>query len=170
MKIDPPPLSIPTYPQSVRNDGNKNEKTSSGRELLAPVPRYPVPLATKDDERKSSGDVHLGPIVPDVDVRNMSPREMAELSLDLYANGILNWEEHEMLSFQPELNPAFKDTVGALTGEIAEPDRNRDYLELWEKRLDFERKYNPENQDSLLNTRQIVSVLRRLATPLNVLV
>ena len=175
MKINTSLTPTPAKPGIKADAKNADDAPNSGagatRQFHAPVPNAGtnLPSVIPGSEKTEKTDVRTGPVVPSVDVRNMSPRDMAELSLDLYANGILNWEEHEMLSFQPELNPAFNDTVGALTGETAEPDRPRDYLALWEKRLDFERKYNPENTESLRKSRQIVQVLQRLASPINVI-
>ena len=62
--------------------------------------------------------------------------------MDLYMVGVITWEEHAMLAFQPELHPDYDQTVGALTGEKADPDRPRDYVAIWEARLAFERKHN----------------------------
>lgn len=167
MKINAP--AAPVIGPNTASIARKADDGDASQRFKAPALRRGelVPVSPVRDEGGTGP--HLQPVVPDLDVRNLSPREIAELSLDLYANGILSWEEHAMLAFQPELNPAFNDTVGALTGETAEPDRSRDYLDIWEKRLDFERRHNPENTDSLRNTRQIVQVLRRLATPFNVI-
>lgn len=171
MKIDTPITPAAIKPPSTRPETNPPSdegETQKAAGFKAPAPAAGLPAVIPRSGDKNITEVHIQPVVPDVNVRNLSPRDMAELSLNLYANGILNWEEHEMLSFQPDLNPAFNDTVGALTGEMAEPDQPRDYLDIWEKRLDFERKYNPENRDSLRNSRQIVLVLRRLASPFNI--
>lgn len=87
-----------------------------------------------------------------IDIRAMTPREMADFSLDLYIEGDLSFEEYSSLAFQPELHPSFENTIGALTGDRAEPDRPRDYIREWEDKQDFERRYpsgDPKKQDQI---------------------
>ncbi|NQV46305.1 MAG: hypothetical protein HQ504_00835 [Rhodospirillaceae bacterium] len=102
-----------------------------------------------------------------VDVRFLSPRQMTETSLDLYVIGAIGWDEHALLSFQAELHPDFNSTIGALTGETAQPDRERDFLEEWEKRLQFERRHNFGNAKRIRNIDHIVNVLRQLDAPID---
>ncbi|MEO5375528.1 MAG: hypothetical protein H7840_14870 [Alphaproteobacteria bacterium] len=94
------------------------------------------------------------------DVRNMSPREVANFAYDNYMSGVLNWDEYRMLGFPAELHPAFDSTIGALTGEKAEPDRPRDVIAQWEERLDFERTHNADNPTVISRTERILDVLR----------
>ena len=94
--------------------------------------------------------------------RAISPRQIAEISMDLYVNGALAWEEYAMLAFQPELHPDYARTIGALTGEPAEPDRPRDFVNQWESRLSFERRYNADQPELLARTHRIVDVLKQL--------
>lgn len=87
-----------------------------------------------------------------IDIRAMTPREMADFSLDLYIEGSLSFEEYSSLAFQPELHPSFERTIGALTGDRAEPDRPRDYIREWEDKQAFERRYpsgDPKKQDQI---------------------
>ena len=70
---------------------------------------------------------------------------MADVSLELYASGTIAFEEYELLAFQPELHPDYNLTIGALTGELAGPDKARDFVAQWEERLNFERRHNPQN-------------------------
>lgn len=104
-----------------------------------------------------------------LDFRRMSPRQMANISMDLYAAGTISWDEYSLLAFQPELHPDYDRTVGALVGEKARPDLPRDQVALWEERLRFELKYNPENTELVENTRRIVQVLREIENPMSVL-
>ena len=97
------------------------------------------------------------------DPRFASPREIAERSLDLYADGLLEWEDHVTLAFQPELHPDYDRTVGALLGTTAEPDRPRDFVAVWERRLVFELRYNPESAEAVARARRIVRALHRTA-------
>ncbi len=142
---------------------------SRGRELVsyeAPPLPAPGPPAPEPPRR----DIVAGLIAPDMDVRNLSPRQMAEMSMDLYMVGVTTWEEHAMLAFQPELHPDYDQTVGALTGEKADPDRPRDFVAIWEERLAFERKHNAGNADRIGPSRRIVNLLRQIAAPTNIVV
>lgn len=93
-----------------------------------------------------------------------SPREMAELSLDLFLGGVLTDEEYALLAFQPELHPDFDRTIGALTGERANPDQPRDYIAIWRDRLEFERSRSRPDRDLMDRIQRILFVLRRLGT------
>ncbi len=95
-------------------------------------------------------------------LHDISPREMATFSLDLYATGVVSFEEYEMLAFQPELHPDYDATVGALTGEFAKPDKPKDYIDHWEDRLAFVRRYNPQNTELVRRTERLVELLVRI--------
>lgn len=97
-------------------------------------------------------------------VYRCSPREMAELSLDLFLAGVLTDEEYELLAFQPELHPDFDRTIGALTGEQAKPDQTRDYVASWRDRLEFERSRARPDPNLIERIQRILFVLRRLGT------
>lgn len=104
-------------------------------------------------------------IIVTADARAMSPREMQNLSLDLYVSGVLAWDEYEDLAFQPELHPDFVRTIGALTGEKPLPDQPRDYIQEWEQKLDFERRFAPAKSRAKERALRILSVLRRIEPP-----
>ena len=97
-----------------------------------------------------------------VPVCRHSPREMAELSLDLFLAGALTDEEYALLAFQPELHPDFDRTIGALTGERARPDQPRDYVAIWRDRLEFERSRSRPDPELIDQIQRILFVLRRL--------
>ncbi|MEK7246246.1 MAG: hypothetical protein AAB223_09535 [Pseudomonadota bacterium] len=121
---------------------------------LVPVgPREATPALEATSSR--AGD--------DFDPRFASPREIAERSLEFYAEGLLEWEDHTTLAFQPELHPDYDRTVGALLGTKAQPDRPRDFIAEWEQRLVFELRYNPESDEAVARARRIVRALRRTA-------
>jgi len=136
---------------------------------LVPVRTAPLPVPAENAETESSAAVSREP-VRTIDVRHLTPREMSDMSMDLYVAGVLSYEEYALLAFQPELHPDYDRTIGALTGEPAEPDKPRDYVREWEDRLDFERSHNADNEVVVDRTRRILSVLRRLDQPTDVLV
>jgi hypothetical protein len=101
------------------------------------------------------------------DIRNLTPREMVDMSMDLYIDGSLSYDEYSMLAFQVEFHPDFEDTIGALTGERADPDRPRDFIVEWEDRYNFERRYPSDNAKTLKQIDRILNVLHNLEAPLD---
>jgi|GEM_PF-998882 len=108
-------------------------------------------------------------IFTDINARAISPRQMQKLSLELYAGGIISWEEHAALAFQPDLHPDFARTIGALTGEKPLPDQPRDFVREWEQKLDFERRFAPATSRAKEHALHILSVLRRIESPASLL-
>ena len=109
-------------------------------------------------------------LIGDVDTHHLSPRQMSELSLDLYAIGAISFDDYSALAFQPELHPDFDRTIGALTGERADPDRPRDFVRLWDDRADFQRRHNAVRTDLVEQSERIASVLRQIETPISMVV
>lgn len=138
------------------------EPTLTGRALV-PFAEAPLPVpADAPAAALSARPSALRERVGDPDARHISPRQIAAISMDLYVNGALGWEEYAMLAFQPELHPDYEKTIGALTGEPAEPDRPRDFVNQWEARLSFEQRYNADQPALLSRTQRIVDVLKQL--------
>jgi hypothetical protein len=104
------------------------------------------------------------------DLRHISPRQFAEATHELYVGGMLSWDEFRLMGLPSELHPQFDATIGALTGEKAEPDRPRDMLAQWETRADFERRNNPD-PEAVRKTERVLQVLNwQSQPPLNVTV
>jgi hypothetical protein len=78
------------------------------------------------------------------DLRSISPRDFADATHEMYMDGTLSWDEFKMVGFPSELDPRYDETIGALTGEKANPDQPKDMLGQWERRVEFERRYNPD--------------------------
>ncbi len=130
----------------------------------------PAPSEGSSSATAIDGNLSLRRLIGDIDIRRLSPRQMADTSLDLYVAGVLPWEEYAMLAFQAELHPDYDKTIGALTGEKAAPDRPRDFLDLWEERLRFEEQHNAGNPHLVARTRRIVQVFRQIASPTDLMV
>ncbi len=140
---------------------------SPSRELVPLTPILP-PEARESDapsQDEAPEPTLFSVLTGGLSLRDLTPRQMADVSLDLYAAGVLAYEDYELLAFQPELHPDYNDTVGALTGEPAGPDRARDYVSQWEDRLNFERRYNPQNTRLVRKTEHIVNLLLTLDGP-----
>ncbi len=134
----------------------------SARSAPAATPR---PLTDEPDDAAVS--LPKG-VAPNFDVKYLSPRQMAGLGMELYALGVVSFEEYGLLAFQAELHPDFDRTIGALTGEKAEPNRQRDFLALWEGRADFERRHNPPQGERVRRAGHIAAVLRQISQPTDV--
>lgn len=129
----------------------------AARSALAPAPPIPAPppapvLALPPPREKR----------PRHDLRNISPRRFAEIAHELYVEGSLKWAEYQLVGFPSELHPLYDSTIGALTGQKAEPNKPRDLLAEWEHRLDFMRRYR---DPGLTVAERALDVLRRQAEP-----
>lgn len=133
-----------------------------GRALIphaaAPLPK---PLGAPATERESArAPTENPPALPgDIDIHDASPRQIAAASLDLYAAGLLTFEDYQELAFQPELHPDYNRTVGALTGEPAQPDRRRDFVKVWNERLQFDLRHNPRDSTAVKQAFRIHDLL-----------
>jgi len=142
------------------------EPLSAERSLVPVRSGLPALKGRRVDKSLDLGSpVSRKPAVPAMDMRQMSPRKMTQLSMDLYIAGIIEWEEYEMLAFQAELHPGYAKTIGALTGEPARPDHPKDFIEEWENRLAFQRRYNPDNVRRIRRTEHINNILHQIDAP-----
>lgn len=69
-------------------------------------------------------------------IQDASPKEIATMSLELFDNEVISFEEHAMLSFQPELN---SEQYQEIFGKVAEPDVARDFISEWQSKLNEQR-------------------------------
>ena len=130
-------------------------------------------MAGETRAQKTSPTINPSPLaelIGNVDTHNLTPRRMEDLSLDLYAAGAISFDDYSLLAFQPELHPDFNRTIGALTGEQADPDRPRDFVSLWDDRAAFQRRHNAGRNDLIEQSERIASMLRRIDSPTNVIV
>lgn len=168
----PPVPAAPKVPVVIPGAAAKAVKAVAVRESKALVPVV-IPGAAVDDETakpvlKVRSAIYE--LIGDVDTHHLSPRQMSELSLNLYATGAISFDDYSALAFQPELHPDFDRTIGALTGERADPDRPRDFVRLWDERADFQRRHNAARADLVEQSERIASVLRQIETPMSMVV
>lgn len=127
-----------------------------------------VPAVQPGHERFSHDVIGAAPsplkqLASGMNVRRISPREMSDFSLDLYAAGIISFDDYSALSEHPELNPYFDKTIGALTNEKAQPDGKRDLVRYWEDKLDFAMRHTLPNNRNLDQAKRIVGLMRYLS-------
>ncbi len=143
-------------------------------DLPVPTRKPQLPIVT---ESRRTGDIveveghdpQLVDISDEHDVRHLTPREMIDLAQTLYAAGILDWNEYSMLAFQPEVQPGYDRTIGALTGRPADPGSPRDFIAEWSDRLSFAQRYNPADHKVIRRSRCILAVLTQIDRPTNIL-
>ena len=135
----------------AREGNNQRDAADGGRT----EPRFRDPDAVITAGRSLS----LHEISRTYDVHQISPREMVDLSFDLYFAGYLPRDQYAQLAFQSELMPNFDDTICALTGEKARPDRARDYTKVWRQRLKFEMDHKSDDPRIIERTRLILKLL-----------
>jgi len=183
MRIDQPPLPLDIArlnvgpPLREESAGESDveitrERTAGGRGRALVAYRDPAGSDLAPDRQRTDAIediVDTGPAkklpppkdgykVPDV--RHMTPREMQDYSQNLYAAGVITFEDYEALAFQPELHPDFARTIGALTGEKAQPDRPRDYIRQWNDRVDYTQRYYPQNSEEVRQAHRIHEALK----------
>ena len=171
----------PAAPAVIPGEAPKAVKAVAERAVKAPAPEKNLPAlpAAKEPPGVGGGGAAkpvlkvrsaIYELIGDVDTHHLSPRQMSELSLDLYATGAISFDDYSALAFQPELHPDFDRTIGALTGERADPDRPRDFVRLWDDRADFQRRHNAARADLVEQSERIASVLRQIETPISMVV
>lgn len=134
---------------------------------LTVVPEPPVPALRRGHKRQSHDVIGEAPsaikqLAVGTDVRNISPRELSDFSLDLYAAGILSFEDYSALSQHPELHPHYDRTIGVLINHKAQPQKKRDMVSYWEEKLDFTKRHKGLDGSSREQATRIVGILRYL--------
>jgi len=94
------------------------------------------------------------------DVNNISPREMSNMSLELHLEGIISFEEHALMSFQPELN---EEQYNRITGNHAHPDDSRNFIDEWESKLKTQKKSGAP-YEFIQKTENILALLNNLSS------
>ncbi|NQU60928.1 MAG: hypothetical protein HQ512_07335 [Rhodospirillales bacterium] len=151
------------------------DKSASPRLLAGPAAlKAPEPEAQVAQGERAQvspkGRSPLAQIIGVFDAHHATPRQVANLSDNLYAAGAISFDDYSELAFQPDLDPEFERTIGALTGEPAEPDRPRDFVSLWDERAAFEKRHKTASPDMAVQSERIAALLRGIETPTNLIV
>lgn len=136
-----------------------NYKITNVSSTNVPLPRTPNNELVSDVV--SSNIQTVSNIAQHYDVTNISPKEMAEMSQQLFDSGNITLKQHSMLSFQPELNPSYNSTIGKMTDTIAQPDVPRNFLGEWKDLLEHQMN-NGYPEHIIQNTKEVVSILDNL--------
>jgi len=80
------------------------------------------------------------------------------MSQELYQSGAITFQDHALLSFQPELSPEFNKM---LPGPFGKPDAPRDFIAQWEAQLRAHEEMGEVNFAK--NDQRILNILGNLA-------
>ncbi len=69
-------------------------------------------------------------VARDINVRKATPREIISLSSQLYNAGVISYDDHINLSFQPEINPDSASADSSFSHD------RKDYIALWQQRAE----------------------------------
>lgn len=143
-------------------------KHGSAGTALAVIQMPDVPAVSPGRRRLTHDVIDEGPsaikqLANGINVRKISPREMSDFSLDLYAAGIISFDDYSVLSEHPELNPQYDKTVGALTNKKAQPNAKRDLVRYWEEKLGFASRYAALAGGNFEQAKRIVGLMRYLS-------
>ncbi|WP_417319327.1 hypothetical protein [Emcibacter sp.] len=112
--------------------GNVTVELSGAQEVIDRSSRPREAAPESRDSRMPQDVVSVSPVWQDVasriDPRNASPLEIIELSRTLYGAGVITFEDHVTLSFQPEVN--------ADEGGSTASSEKKDFIALWEGKQD----------------------------------
>jgi len=145
----------------ARRNGWREIRQSREPRLELPRPSAPAPARPPLPPPAVAG----APVPEsEIEVRHMSPRQMADWAHEMYMIGWISWDEYRA-ALPVELHPAYDATIGALTGERAEPDRPRDMVREWEERLAFAHRYPTMDDSEARRLYRIVALLRWQAGP-----
>jgi hypothetical protein len=123
-----------------------NTAAGSGTDVLASIQAHNEALGTdfnqfydragaRQDE--SNQKATLASLAESFDVRHISPRQMKDLAEALYFEAdAISFHEYTILSYQPEVDD---DNWYVLTGNIAQPDGPRDFVEEWVHQLEYQK-------------------------------
>jgi hypothetical protein len=141
---------------------------------LTPINTYnyirdsnPSRSITQNTSGKTQGDIlhesisTVYSVAQKYDVKNISPNEMAQMSQELYDNNSISLKNHAFISFQPELNPSYNNTIGKFTHSTSQPDTARNFLDEWKQRLEDQLK-GGVSSEIINNTKEVVSILDNL--------
>ena len=148
------PETITPGLEFVEKTGQKDKESSKYTEFTQPKPQF-----GSKSKRKI---ISFLEIATDYNVKMISSRQMVALSFDLYTAGYIDKEQHLLLSFQPELQPNFDDTIGALINENSAPDKQRNFIELWLERCVFEQNYPGPDHERAYRLKIILNMLKAL--------
>jgi hypothetical protein len=149
----------------LRRDGQPSRRSREEPRFAGGMRASLPALSAQDDAAAPLSTPFTGRGAVRVDPRRMSPRQLANWAHEMYLCRELNWDEYCMAGFPAELHPHYNRTVGALTGNLAQPDAPRNMLRVWEERLAFALRYNDPDDPEVLRTEKLLMLLKQQVPP-----
>lgn len=132
--------ALAAYSSEYTSTQNKMAATEvEGGKSLPPPPQEKSTVTDELNKISTVGRAfatHGTSIMQQYNLRDITPRQMVDMSQQLHDNGLISLKEHAQLSFQPEIN---LENYQQVMGSEAKPDLPRDYISEWEERLSVQR-------------------------------
>ncbi|MBL4621106.1 MAG: hypothetical protein JKY89_01785 [Immundisolibacteraceae bacterium] len=139
-----------TFAAQLRASGN----------LLPSQPQTKTTSAGQTSAIGQSFHANAAQVMASYNLHHASPRQMVDMSGELLESGSITFDEHSLISFQPEFNA---DQFQQIYGHPPYPDGPRDFLYEWESKLSAQRQAG-SNPAIIEKTEHIVYLLHNLNT------
>ncbi|MBN1554768.1 MAG: hypothetical protein JXA11_08480 [Phycisphaerae bacterium] len=137
--------------------GQEGDYLPANEYLTALAGSEPHPDSVMAQALRMAADV--AQIANEHNVRSMTPRDMIDMSRRLYLLGAISLPEYAIMSFQPHLHVDFNANAASYRSMFKSPARKRDYIDAWEKHLEFVQRYHPDPV-SLALSKEILDLLQ----------
>lgn len=122
----------------------------------------PTSQTTIQDQVTISPEARFKQIVSDFSsIRNITAKDAAALSQNLYDNNLISLKEHAFLSFQPELNPAYNSEIAPLTGVPLTGDEPKDLVTHFKDSYEYKLKHGAP-EEILKNSKMMLDLVRKI--------
>ncbi|WP_428241478.1 hypothetical protein [Gynuella sp.] len=135
-----------------------NPQNVSTVKTIADRPGNVVPVSRQQDSVSISTVGKATEIMSRYDLTQISANDAVSLSDELYQSGVISFQQHSFLSFQPELGKADNVPDGWVTGNADAPGN---LIADWENELSLKQRFGAD-ENSLKSTRQVVDLLHYL--------
>ncbi|MBN1943820.1 MAG: hypothetical protein JW849_11055 [Phycisphaerae bacterium] len=137
--------------------GQEGDYLPANEYLTALAGIEPQPDSVMAQALRMAADV--AQMANEFNVRDMTPKQMIEISRRLYLLGAISLPEYAVMSFQPHLHPDFNANAESYRSMFKSPSRRRDYIRAWQEHLDFVQRYHPDPV-SLSLSKEILDLLQ----------
>ena len=137
------------------------EKTDQENKRFSNYPKYYEPKPQFGSKSKQK-IISLFEIAKEYNVKMISSSQIIALSFDLYTAGYIDQEQHLLLSFQAELQPNFRDTIGALIHQNPTPNKQKNFITFWLEKCTFEKNYPGPDRQRIYRLNFILNMLTAL--------
>jgi len=141
--------------------GNRGVHELYQRPEVAGVSRKPkqasdqLPAQAKQSVQVSlSSSDQVQNLAQEYNVRQMTPKDMSQMSQQLFDSGLIEFEDHALLSFQPTMNYQTQQVLPS------DADQPRDFIEQWEAQKAMH--LSQGHQSFAQKDQKIINILKNL--------